>query len=303
MAKIAGNISEITGRTPLLRLNGYEKKYNLKARVLAKLEFLNPSGSVKDRGIKTIIRDAEKTGALRAGQTIIEPTGGNAGVSLAALGRAKGYEIIIVMPENMGAYRAKVLEAYGAKVIFTDSAGGMKGAVSKAEAISSETGAFYPNQFLNASGVKAHKKTTGPEIWEDTCGETDIFIAGIGTGATFCGTAAFLKSKNPSLYAIAVEPAQNAVLSGKSAGRHGIFGLGASFMPSVFDASLADEIFTVSDGNAYDAAGHLARTDGVLAGPSSGAALFAAREAAKKTGNIGKTIVIILPDGGGGYVL
>ena len=297
MKNICRSVDELIGHTPLLELVGFENG----ARILAKLEYLNPAGSVKDRVAKAMIDDAEARGLLTPGSVIIEPTSGNTGIGLCAVAAARGYRAMIVMPDSMSAERIMLMKAYGAEVVLTPGAEGMPGAIAKAEALQKEIpGSFIPGQFDNPANAKAHFDTTGPEIWEDTAGEVDVFVAGVGTGGTITGTGAFLKSKNPGIRVVAVEPAGSAVLSGGKAGKHGLQGIGAGFVPKVLDTNVYDQVMTVTEAQAYEAARLLGRKAGILVGISSGAALYAAMEIGKE--NPGKTIVVILPDTGDRYL-
>ena len=303
MSKIYKSVSELVGKTHLVRLFALEKKLGIEASLMAKLEFFNPAGSVKDRVALEMINDAEARGILKEGSVIIEPTSGNTGIGLASVAATRGYRVIIVMPENMSEERKKLMRAYGAELVLTDAALGMAGAIKKAEELAEKTeGGFVAGQFVNPANSAAHMKTTGPEIYEDTDGEIDIFVAGVGTGGTLTGTGKYLKSKNPNIKVIAVEPASSAVLSGKSAGAHGLQGIGAGFVPKVLDTSVYDEVVAVTEAEAYEAARTLGKTEGILVGISSGAALFAAFEIAKREENRGKNIVVILPDSGDRYL-
>ena len=303
MAKIYTSAEQLIGGTPLLELTHIEKAFGLKARVAAKLEYLNPAGSVKDRVAKMMIEEAERTGRLGPGSVIIEPTSGNTGIGLAAVAAARGYRIIIVMPETMSVERRQLMKAYGAELVLTEGAGGMKGAIAKAEELAAEIpGSFLPGQFVNPANPKAHRTGTGPEIYEDTDGEVDIFVAGAGTGGTITGVGEYLKSKKPSVRIVAVEPASSAVLSGREAGPHKIQGIGAGFVPEVLNTAIYDEIMPVSDEDAFAAGRLVGRREGVLVGISSGAAVFAAVEQAKRPENREKTIVVLLPDGGDRYL-
>ena len=303
MSKIYKSVSELVGKTPLVRLCALEKKLALEANIIAKLESFNPAGSVKDRVALEMINDAEARGILKEGSVIIEPTSGNTGIGLASVAATRGYRVIIVMPENMSEERKKLMRAYGAELVLTDAALGMAGAIKKAEELAEKTeGGFVAGQFVNPANSAAHMKTTGPEIYEDTDGEIDIFVAGVGTGGTLTGTGKYLKSKNPNIKVIAVEPASSAVLSGKSAGAHGLQGIGAGFVPKVLDTSVYDEVVAVTEAEAYEAARTLGKTEGILVGISSGAALFAAFEIAKREENRGKNIVVLLPDSGDRYL-
>ena len=303
MSRIYTAVDQLIGRTPLLELTHIEEACHLKARILAKLEYLNPAGSVKDRVAKMMIEEAERTGRLGPGSVIIEPTSGNTGIGLAAVAAARGYRIIIVMPETMSVERRQLMKAYGAELVLTEGAGGMKGAIAKAEELAAEIpGSFLPGQFVNPANPKAHRTGTGPEIYEDTDGEVDIFVAGAGTGGTITGVGEYLKSKKPSVRIVAVEPASSAVLSGREAGPHKIQGIGAGFVPEVLNTAIYDEVMPVSDEDAFAAGRLVGRREGVLVGISSGAAVFAAVEQAKRPENEGKTIVVLLPDTGDRYL-
>lgn len=303
MSNIYTSVDQLIGRTPLLELTHIEEAYHLKARILAKLEYLNPAGSVKDRVAKMMIEEAERTGRLGPGAVIIEPTSGNTGIGLAAVAAARGYRIIIVMPETMSVERRQLMKAYGAELVLTEGSGGMKGAIAKAEELAAEIPrSFLPGQFVNPANPKAHRTGTGPEIYEDTDGEVDIFVAGAGTGGTITGVGEYLKSKIPSVRVVAVEPASSAVLSGGEAGPHKIQGIGAGFVPEVLNTAIYDEIMPVSDEDAFAAGRLVGRREGVLVGISSGAAVFAAVELAKRPENEGKTIVVLLPDTGDRYL-
>ena len=302
MAKIYQGISDLVGRTPLVEAVRLEKKLGLKAKLLLKLEYLNPAGSVKDRVAKEMLEDAERRGVITAGATIIEPTSGNTGIGLAAMAVAKGYRAILTMPDTMSVERRNILKAYGAEIVLTPGAEGMKGAIAKAEALAKEIpGSFIPGQFENPANPEAHRKTTGPEIWEDTDGNVDIFVAGVGTGGTITGTGSYLKEKNPAIRIVAMEPASSPVLSGGAAGPHMLQGIGAGFVPEILDTDVYDEIVTVENEKAFEYGKELARTEGFLVGISSGAALCAAVEQARKLENEGKTIVVLLPDSGDRY--
>ena len=302
MAKIYQGISDLVGRTPLVEAARLEKKLGLKAKLLLKLEYLNPAGSVKDRVAKEMLEDAERRGMITAGATIIEPTSGNTGIGLAAMAVAKGYRAILTMPDTMSVERRNILKAYGAEIVLTPGAEGMKGAIAKAEALAKEIpGSFIPGQFENPANPEAHRKTTGPEIWEDTDGNVDIFVAGVGTGGTITGTGSYLKEKNPAIRIVAMEPASSPVLSGGAAGPHMLQGIGAGFVPEILDTNVYDEIVTVENEKAFEYGKELARTEGFLVGISSGAALCAAVEQARKPENEGKTIVVLLPDSGDRY--
>ncbi len=299
MPKIFKSADQIIGGTPLLELSGIEKEYGLKARLLAKLEYFNPAGSVKDRVAKVMLDEAEKAGELRPGAVVIEPTSGNTGIGLAAVAAARGYKAVIVMPDTMSEERRRLVKAYGAELVLTDGKKGMTGAIEKAEELKAEIpGSIIAGQFVNPANPKAHFETTGPEIYEDTDGKVDIFVAGVGTGGTVTGVGKYLKSKNPDIKIVAVEPSDSAVLSGKSAGPHKLQGIGAGFVPKVLDISVCDEIMTVTSEEAFAAGREMGRREGVLVGISSGAALHAAKELAKREENEGKTIVVLLPDTG-----
>ena len=304
MKGIVHSASEIIGNTPLMQLHHYQEKENIKdAVILAKLEYLNPAGSVKDRAALYMIEDAEKNGKLKPGATIIEPTSGNTGIGLAVVTAAKGYRAILTLPETMSVERRTLLRAYGAELVLTDGAKGMSGAIAKAEELAAEIpGAMILGQFDNPANAQAHRETTGPEIWEQTGGKVDIFVAGVGTGGTITGIGEYLKSKNPAVKVVAVEPADSPVLSGGVAGPHGLQGIGAGFVPSLLNTSVYDEVITVSSENAFAQGRMLARTEGVLVGISSGAALWAAAMLAKKPENKGKNIVVLLPDSGDRYL-
>lgn len=301
MTEIYKSADELIGRTPLLELARIEKKHELKARLLAKLEYFNVTGSVKDRIAKSMIEDAEKRGALKSGTTIIEPTSGNTGIGIASVGTAKGYKVIIVMPETMSLERRKLIKAYGAEIVLTEGAKGMKGAIAKAEELAESLGGVILGQFVNPANPLAHYLTTGPEIWTDTDGETDYFVAGVGTGGTLSGTGKYLKEQNPDVKVIAVEPESSPVLSKGISGAHKIQGIGAGFVPDTLDKSVYDEIITVSNENAFNTSRELGITEGVLTGISSGAALYAAIEIAKRKESEGKTVVVLLPDSGDRY--
>lgn len=302
MSKIYTSADQLIGKTPLLELTHIEKKYGLKAKILAKLEYFNPAGSVKDRVAKAMIDDAEKAGRLTPDSVIIEPTSGNTGIGLAAVAAARGYRIIIVMPETMSEERRRLIKAYGAELVLTEGAKGMKGAIAKAEELAKEyLNSFIPGQFVNPSNPKAHYDTTGPEIYEDTDGEVDIFVAGVGTGGTVTGVGKYLKEKKPEVKVVAVEPLSSPVLSQGVSGSHKIQGIGAGFVPDVLDTKIYDEIITVSNEDAFET-GKLIGGEGVLVGISSGAAVKAAIELAQRTENEGKTIVALLPDTGDRYL-
>ncbi|MCL2402372.1 MAG: cysteine synthase A [Oscillospiraceae bacterium] len=303
MAKIAGSLTDLIGKTPLLRLDKFAKAEDLQANLIAKLEYFNPAGSVKDRIALAMIEDAEQRGMLKPGAVIVEPTSGNTGVGLASVAAARGYRVILTMPETMSIERRKLLTAHGAELVLTDGAKGMTGAIEKAFEIAKNTpGAFLPDQFTNTANPKMHEKTTGPEIWEDTDGNVDIFVSGIGTGGTITGVGRFLKSKNPNIQVIAVEPADSPILSEGRAGAHKLQGIGAGFVPQVLDTDLYDEIITVKNDDAFDTSRKIARTEGLLVGISSGAAVWAAAHAAARLENKGKSIVVILPDTGERYL-
>lgn len=302
MSRIYGSALELIGHTPLIEAKRLEKKENLKARLLIKTEYLNPSGSVKDRAALYMIKDAEERGFLKEGSTIIEPTSGNTGIGLAAIAAVKGYRIILTMPETMSVERRNILKAYGAEVVLTEGAKGMAGAIAKAEELSKEIpGSFIPGQFDNPANPKAHVETTGPEIWEDTDGEIDVFVAGAGTGGTVTGVGEYLKEKKADIKIIAVEPAGSPVLSGGQAGPHGLQGIGAGFVPKILNTEIYDEVLTVENDEAYKASRLLTKTEGILTGVSSGAALHAGMILAKRPENAGKTIVVLLPDSGDRY--
>ena len=303
MANIYTSADQLIGKTPLLELTHIEKEENLKATILAKLEYFNPAGSVKDRIAKKMIDDAEARGALKPGSVIIEPTSGNTGIGLASVAAARGYRIIIVMPETMSVERRQIMKAYGAELVLTEGAKGMKGAIAKADELAKEIpNSFIPGQFVNPANPQAHIETTGPEIYEDTDGKVDIFVAGVGTGGTVTGVGKYLKSKNPNVKVVAVEPATSPVLSKGVAGAHKIQGIGAGFVPDVLDTKVYDEVFPVSNEDAFATGKLIGRKEGVLVGISSGAAVFAATELAKRPENAGKTIVVLLPDTGDRYL-
>ena len=303
MSKIYTSADQLIGKTPLLELTHIEKAHDLKAKILAKLEYFNPAGSVKDRIAKAMIDDAEQKGLLREGSVIIEPTSGNTGIGLASVAAARGYRIIIVMPETMSVERRQLMKAYGAELVLTEGAKGMKGAIAKADELAKEIpNSFVPGQFVNPANPKAHFETTGPEIWEGTDGKVDYFVAGVGTGGTITGTGEFLKSKNPAVKVVAVEPKTSAVLSTGVAGPHKIQGIGAGFVPDVLDTKVYDEIIPVDNDDAFQTGKEFGRREGVLVGISSGAAVWAAIELAKRTENAGKTIVVLLPDTGDRYL-
>ena len=303
MSQIYTSADQLIGKTPLLELTHIEKNDGLGARVLAKLEYFNPAGSVKDRIAKAMIDDAEEKGRLHPGSVIIEPTSGNTGIGLASVAAARGYRIIIVMPETMSVERRQIMKAYGAELVLTEGAKGMKGAIAKADELAREIpDSFIPGQFVNPANPAAHLATTGPEIWADTDGKVDIFVAGVGTGGTITGVGAYLKSQNPAVKVVAVEPASSPVLSKGTAGSHKIQGIGAGFVPEVLDTAVYDEIITVENADAFAEGRRIARTEGVLVGISSGAALHAAIEVAKRPESEGKTIVALLPDTGDRYL-
>lgn len=302
MSHLYSSMEDLIGGTPLLELKKIEKEFNLKARILAKLEYFNPAGSVKDRIAKEMILDAEEKGILKSGSTIIEPTSGNTGIGLAAVGTARGYKVILVMPETMSVERRMMMKAYGAEIVLSEGSKGMKGAIAKAEELhQSIPGSIIPGQFDNSANPRAHYKTTGPEIWEDTDGEVDIFIAGVGTGGTVSGVGKYLKEKKSSVEVIAVEPKGSPVLSEGHPGPHKIQGIGAGFVPKTLDTSIYDKVVTAVEEDAYKAARDMGKREGILVGISSGAALSVAIEEAKKLENEGKTIVVLLPDTGDRY--
>lgn len=301
--KIYNSITELIGRTPLLKLSNTEKELKYKGKILAKLEYFNPAGSVKDRVALEMIEDAERKGILKKGSVIIEPTSGNTGIGLAAVAAAKGYKLIITMPETMSVERRKLIASYGAELVLTDGSKGMSGAIEKAEELAKEIpDSIVAGQFVNSANPQAHRNTTGSEIWEDTDGKVDIFVAGVGTGGTITGTGEYLKSKNPNIKIVAVEPADSPILSGGKAGAHGIQGIGAGFVPEVLNTEIYDEIFTVSTDEAYATSRELAKREGVLVGISSGAALYVAIQLAKREENANKNIVVLLPDTGERYL-
>lgn len=303
MSKIYKSADQLIGNTPLVELTKIEKELGLEAKILAKLEYFNPAGSVKDRIAKAMIDDAEKSGKLKPSSVIIEPTSGNTGIGLASVAAARGYRIIIVMPETMSVERRQLMAAYGAELVLTEGAKGMKGAIAKAQELADETeNSFIPGQFVNEANPKAHFETTGPEIYEDTDGEVDIFVAGVGTGGTVTGTGQYLKSKKPEVKVVAVEPETSPVLSQGKAGSHKIQGIGAGFVPDVLDTSVYDEIIPVADNDAFETGRLIGRKEGVLVGISSGAAVYAAIQLAKRPENKGKNIVVLLPDTGDRYL-
>ncbi len=302
MGKIYKSALELIGKTPLIETKRLENKENLEVRLLIKTEYFNPSGSVKDRAALWMVEDAERQGLLKEGSTIIEPTSGNTGIGLAAIAAVKGYKIILTMPETMSVERRNILKAYGAEIILTEGKKGMAGAIERAQELAKEIpGSFIPGQFENRANAISHIESTGPEIWEDTDGEVDIFVAGIGTGGTITGVGEYLKSKNPNIYIVGVEPAASPVLSGGIAGPHGIQGIGAGFVPKVLNTEIYDEVIKVENEEAYASSRNLAKTEGILTGISSGASLYAALLLAKRPENKGKTIVALLPDSGDRY--
>lgn len=303
MSVIYTSVDQLIGRTPLLELTHIQRSEGLQARILAKLEYLNPAGSAKDRVAKAMLDDAEARGLLKPGSVVIEPTSGNTGIGLASMAAARGYRAILVMPETMSPERRRILAAYGAELVLTPGAGGMEAAIRRAEALARETpGSFLPGQFSNPANPAAHRTTTGPEIWEDTGGAVDVFVAGVGTGGTLTGVGSYLKERKPGVRVVAVEPAASAVLSGGSAGSHGLQGIGPGFVPQVLDPGVYDEVITVNDEDAFASVRQLGRTEGVLAGISSGAALWAAMQLARRPENRGRTIVTLFPDTGERYL-
>ena len=302
MANIYKGTLELIGNTPLMEVTNIERELKLEASILVKLEYLNPAGSVKDRAAKYMIQDAEEKGLLKPGAVIIEPTSGNTGIGLASIAASRGYRVILTMPETMSVERRNILKAYGAELVLTEGKKGMTGAIEKAEALAKEIpGSFLAGQFENPANAKAHRETTGPEIWRDTDGKVDIFLAGVGTGGTITGTGAYLKEKNASIHVVALEPADSPVLSGGAAGPHGLQGIGAGFVPQALDTEVYDEVFQAKTEDAYEAAKLLAKKEGILVGISSGAALHGAIELAKRPENKGKVIVALLPDSGDRY--
>ena len=303
MSNIYTSADQLIGKTPLLELTQIEKALHLKAKIIAKLEYFNPAGSVKDRVAKEMIDEAEASGKLTPSSVIIEPTSGNTGIGLASVAAARGYRIIITMPETMSVERRQLMKAYGAELVLTDGAEGMKGAIAKAEELAAEIpGSFIPGQFVNPANPKAHRENTGPEIYEDLDGKVDIFVAGVGTGGTITGVGEYLKSRNPNIRVVAVEPASSAVLSSGTAGSHKIQGIGAGFVPEVLNTKIYDEVIPVSDEDAFSTGREIGKKEGILVGISSGAAVFAAIQLARRPENAGKTIVVLLPDTGDRYL-
>ncbi|WP_101697598.1 cysteine synthase A [Clostridium minihomine] len=303
MAKIAKNLTDLIGKTPLLELTNFEEKHNLKATLLAKLEYFNPAGSVKDRIAKAMVDDAEQKGLLKKGSVLIEPTSGNTGIGLASVASARGYRVILTMPETMSVERRNLLKAYGAEVVLTEGAKGMKGAIAKADELAKEIpDSFIPGQFINPANPAVHRETTGPEIWQDTDGKVDFFVAGIGTGGTITGVGEYLRSQNPNVKIVAVEPADSPVLSKGVPGPHKIQGIGAGFVPDVLNTKVYDEIIPVENEDAFAKGKEIAKTEGLLVGISSGAAIWAAEQIARRPENQGKTIVVLLPDTGERYL-
>ena len=303
MGKVYSSVEQLVGNTPLLQLHGIQKAYHLEANLLGKLEFFNPAGSVKDRVALSMLLDAEEKGLIREGAVIIEPTSGNTGIGLACIAPARGYKAIIVMPDSMSPERRKLMEAYGAEVVLTPGKLGMQGAKDRAEQLAKEIpNSFIPGQFENPANAAAHQRTTGPEIWRDTDGKVDIFVAGVGTGGTITGVGRYLKAQNPAIRIIAAEPASSALLSGKSAGPHGLQGIGANFIPEILDRNIYDQVIPITEADAYQATRIAAQSDGILVGISSGAALHAAICVAKQPENRGKNIVVLLPDTGMRYL-
>lgn len=303
MTKIYNKLSDLIGNTPLLELHRYEEENKVTGRILAKLEYFNPAGSVKDRVAREMLDNAEAKGLINKDTVIIEPTSGNTGIGLASVGIARGYKVILVMPDTMSVERRNLLKAYGAEIVLTEGIKGMKGAIMKAEELSSQiSNSYIPAQFDNVANVEAHKRTTGPEIWNDTEGKVDIFIAGVGTGGTITGTGEYLKTKNPNIKIVAVEPSDSPVLSGGNSGSHKLQGIGAGFIPSILNEEIYDEIIKVDSESAFSTRKKVAYTEGLLVGISSGAALYAATEVAKRPENAGKTIVVLLPDTGERYL-
>lgn len=299
--KIYQSVSELVGKTPLVEVKNFERANNLNAEIIVKLEYFNPAGSVKDRVAKEMLEDAENSGKLKAGGVVIEPTSGNTGIGIASIAVAKGYRVILTMPETMSVERRNIIKAYGAEIVLTEGAKGMKGAIAKAEELAKQLNGVILGQFNNPANPQAHKKTTGPEIWEDTDGQVDVFVSAVGTGGTITGAGEYLKSKNPAIKVIAVEPESSPVLSKGVAGAHKIQGIGAGFVPEILNTKVYDEVVAVADGDAFATAKQLGKTEGVLVGISSGAALWAAVQLAKRKENAGKKIVVLLPDSGDRY--